>query len=41
MKDENIVWHEHNLSKAERSQQKRQKPCILWYTGLSGSGKST
>jgi adenylyl-sulfate kinase len=41
MKDENIVWHEHNLTKAERSQQKRQKPCILWFTGLSGSGKST
>lgn len=41
MKDENVVWHEHNLSKAERSEQKHQKPCILWFTGLSGSGKST
>jgi adenylyl-sulfate kinase len=41
MKDENIVWHEHNLSKKQRSEQKRQKPCILWFTGLSGSGKST
>lgn len=41
MKDKNVVWHEHNLSKAERSEQKHQKPCILWFTGLSGSGKST
>jgi len=41
VKDENIVWHEHNLSKKQRSEQKRQKPCILWFTGLSGSGKST
>lgn len=38
---ENIVWHEHQVSKAERSEIKKQKPCILWFTGLSGSGKST
>lgn len=38
---ENIVWHEHHVSKEERSQLKKQKPCILWFTGLSGSGKST
>jgi len=39
--NENIVWHEHHVTKEERSQQKEQKPCILWFTGLSGSGKST
>ena len=39
--NENIVWHEHAISKTERAQQKNQKPCILWFTGLSGSGKST
>jgi adenylylsulfate kinase len=39
--EENIVWHEHHVSKAERSEIKKQKPCILWFTGLSGSGKST
>ncbi len=38
---ENIVWHDHHVSKAERAQIKQQKPCILWFTGLSGSGKST
>lgn len=39
--NENIVWHEHAVSKADRAAQKNQKPCILWFTGLSGSGKST
>ncbi|EGL53345.1 adenylylsulfate kinase and related kinase [Methylophaga aminisulfidivorans MP] len=38
---ENIVWHKHKVEKLERSKQKKQKPCILWFTGLSGAGKST
>jgi len=37
----NIVWHDHHVTKEERSSIKMQKPCILWFTGLSGSGKST
>lgn len=41
MEDKNIVWHDHQLNKEERSAMKEQKPCILWFTGLSGSGKST
>jgi adenylylsulfate kinase len=41
VKNENIVWHDHQLNKEERSAMKEQKPCILWFTGLSGSGKST
>jgi len=41
MKNENIMWHLHNVTKDERSKQKKQRPCILWFTGLSGSGKST
>ncbi len=36
-----IVWHDHVITKETRAQQKRQKPCVLWFTGLSGSGKST
>ena len=36
-----IVWHNHHVTKEERSKIKSQKPCILWFTGLSGSGKST
>jgi adenylyl-sulfate kinase len=38
---ENIVWHAQHISKKERAIQKRQKPSILWFTGLSASGKST
>ena len=41
MKTENTVWHEQQISKAQRASLKNQKPCLLWYTGLSGSGKST
>jgi len=37
----NIVWHDHHVTKEEHSSNKKQKPCILWFTGLSGSGKST
>ena len=37
----NIVWHKHKVEKFDRSKQKKQKPCILWFTGLSGAGKST
>jgi len=29
------------VSKADRARQKRQKPCVIWFTGLSGAGKST
>lgn len=37
----NIVWHDHHVAKNERTDRLGQKPCILWFTGLSGSGKST
>ncbi|MDF1880902.1 adenylyl-sulfate kinase [Sulfurimonas sp. MAG313] len=37
----NIIHHAHELSKMKRSSIKNQKPCVLWFTGLSGSGKST
>ena len=41
MKTENTVWHEQLVDKNQRAKMKNQKPCLLWYTGLSGSGKST
>ncbi|RCU49427.1 MULTISPECIES: adenylyl-sulfate kinase [Corallincola] len=37
----NIVWHHHKVTKAERAELKSHKPAVLWFTGLSGSGKST
>lgn len=39
--DENIVWHQYQVDKTFRANQKQQQPCVLWFTGLSGSGKST
>lgn len=41
MKTENTVWHEQHITKEQRADIKQQKSCLLWYTGLSGSGKST
>jgi len=38
---DNIVWHQHSVDKAARAANKKQQPCVLWFTGLSGSGKST
>lgn len=37
----NLTWQETRLDKAVRSRQKGQKPCVVWFTGLSGAGKST
>lgn len=41
IKADHIVWHSQTLSKKERGTLKQQRPCILWFTGLSGAGKST
>ena len=37
----NISWHEMSINKKTRSELNSQKPCVVWFTGLSGSGKST
>ncbi len=37
----NVVWQDLDVNKAARAAQKAQKPALLWFTGLSGSGKST
>ncbi len=39
--NKNIKWHKHPVNKSIRSKLKQQRPFILWFTGLSGSGKST
>lgn len=41
IRNTNIVYHPHHVTKEQRAALKNQKPCILWFTGLSGSGKST
>lgn len=37
----NIVWHDHKVTRERRAAMKNQRPVVLWFTGLSGSGKST
>src|SRR5471030_2389057 len=41
LKDENIVWHPHAVTHEDRERQHGHKGAVLWFTGLSGSGKST
>ena len=35
----NIKWHEGSVDTATREKAMNQKGCVLWFTGLSGSGK--
>ncbi|TXH03048.1 MAG: adenylyl-sulfate kinase [Nevskiaceae bacterium] len=37
----NVVWHEGEVSRQDRSRLLGQKGATVWFTGLSGSGKST
>ena len=37
----NITWHDHRVSRDERAALKGHRSGILWFTGLSGAGKST
>ncbi|WP_462409613.1 adenylyl-sulfate kinase [Neobacillus sp. Marseille-QA0830] len=40
-KSTNITWHETTITKQDRHAQNGHGSCTLWFTGLSGSGKST
>tara|TARA_A100001011_G_scaffold356759_1_gene401044 strand:- start:1405 stop:2001 length:597 start_codon:yes stop_codon:yes gene_type:complete len=37
----NVVWHQTTISNNDRNKLLNQKPFVLWFTGLSASGKST
>ena len=41
IKATNITWHEGHVSREEREKLLRQKGVLIWFTGLSASGKST
>jgi adenylylsulfate kinase len=41
IKATNITWHEGHVTRDERGKLLNQKGCTIWFTGLSGSGKST
>ncbi|PSL42953.1 adenylylsulfate kinase [Salsuginibacillus halophilus] len=36
-----LTWHDSEVTRTEREDLKQQKSAVLWFTGLSGSGKST
>ncbi|HEX4240864.1 MAG TPA: sulfate adenylyltransferase subunit CysN [Steroidobacteraceae bacterium] len=40
-RSQNVHWQALDVNKAARARMGHQKPCILWFTGLSGAGKST
>jgi len=39
--DENVVWHPHSVTRRSRETLHRHRGAVVWFTGLSGSGKST
>ena len=39
--DTNVTWHEHEVTRSKRESLNGHKGCVIWFTGLSGSGKST
>ncbi|HUX74777.1 MAG TPA: sulfate adenylyltransferase subunit CysN [Steroidobacteraceae bacterium] len=40
-RSQNVHWQALDVNKRARAQLAHQRPCILWFTGLSGAGKST
>jgi adenylylsulfate kinase len=36
-----VTWHEHAVSREQREALKGHRGCVVWFTGLSGCGKST
>jgi adenylylsulfate kinase len=36
-----VVWHEQAVSRADRETLNKHRGCVVWFTGLSGCGKST
>ena len=41
MSEVNVTWHDRNVSRAEREQLNGHQGGVVWFTGLSGCGKST
>jgi bifunctional enzyme CysN/CysC len=40
-RSQNVHWQATDIGRKQRADLKNQKPALLWFTGLSGSGKST
>lgn len=37
----NVTWHDHAVTREQRESQNGHRGCVVWFTGLSGCGKST
>ena len=37
----NITWHDHIVTREERERLNGHRGAVIWFTGLSASGKST
>ncbi len=40
-RSQNVQWQELDIHKSARAALMGQRPCVVWFTGLSGAGKST
>jgi adenylylsulfate kinase len=40
-RETHVTWHAHQIGRADREQLAGHRGCVLWFTGLSGCGKST
>jgi bifunctional enzyme CysN/CysC len=40
-RSDNVHWQALDVDRAARAEIKGQRPCVIWFTGLSGAGKST
>jgi adenylylsulfate kinase len=41
MEQTHVIWHTHAVSRAQRERLNGHRGCVVWFTGLSGCGKST
>ena len=41
MDETQITWHEHSVTPEQHAELNGHGGCVVWFTGLSGSGKST
>lgn len=41
MEETHITWHDHSISREQREALNGHRGCVVWFTGLSGCGKST
>ena len=41
MEQTHVTWHQHSVSRDDRERLNGHRGCVVWFTGLSGCGKST